>query len=54
METKVDPPIPICGTGLGLRCFIPIRSGTITGEIKGRILPGGADSQIIHADGRTD
>ncbi|CUB20707.1 hypothetical protein BN2127_JRS7_01899 [Bacillus subtilis] len=54
LEIKVDPPITIGETGLGLRRFIPIRSGTITGEIKGRILPGGADSQIIRADGRTD
>ncbi|BAO93582.1 hypothetical protein ABE36_02025 [Bacillus subtilis] len=40
LEIKVDPPIVIGETSLGLRRFIPIRSGTITGEVKGRILPG--------------
>lgn len=54
LEIKVDPPIVIGETSLGLRRFIPIRSGTITGEVKGRILPGGADSQMIRANGRTD
>lgn len=54
LEIKVGPPITIGETGLGMRRFIPIRSGTITGDIKGRILPDGADSQIIRADGRTD
>ncbi|CAF1826833.1 hypothetical protein NRS6148_01904 [Bacillus subtilis] len=54
LEIKVDPPITIGETGLGLRRFIPIRSGTITGEVKGRILPSGADSQMIRADGRND
>ncbi|MEK4217278.1 MULTISPECIES: DUF3237 domain-containing protein [unclassified Bacillus (in: firmicutes)] len=54
LDMKVDPPITIGETGLGLRRWIPIRSGTITGEVEGRILPGGADLQIIRADGRTD
>ncbi|MEY9216369.1 hypothetical protein ABIA50_000860 [Bacillus subtilis] len=54
LEIKVDPPITIGETSLGLRRFIPIRSGTITGEVKGRILPGGADSQMIRANGRID
>ncbi|MBV5122124.1 DUF3237 domain-containing protein [Bacillus halotolerans] len=54
LDIKVDPPITIGETGLGLRRWIPIRSGTITGGVEGRILPGGADSQIIRADGRTD
>lgn len=54
LEIKVDQPITIGETSLGLRRFIPIRSGTITGEVKGRILPGGADSQMIRANGRTD
>lgn len=54
LETKVDPPIIIGETGLGMRRWIPIRSGTITGKVKGRILPGSADSQIIRADGRAD
>lgn len=40
LEIKVDPPIVIGETSLGLRRFIPIRSGTITGKVKGRILPG--------------
>ena len=31
-----------------------IKSGTADGEIKGLILPSGADSQIIRSDGRVD
>ncbi|TYS10165.1 DUF3237 family protein [Bacillus subtilis] len=54
LEIKVDPPITIGETGLGMRRWIPICSGTITGKVKGHILRGGADSQIIRADGRTD
>jgi hypothetical protein len=36
----------------GTRRFIPVTGGTFTGErLKGRILPGGADCQLIRPDG---
>lgn len=51
---NVRTPIVIGYTGLGKKQFIPIKSGTVAGEIKGLILPSGADSQIIRWDGRVD
>ena len=35
----------------GKRQLIPILSGTLSGAIRGRVLPGGVDSQIIDAHG---
>ncbi|PAD37967.1 hypothetical protein CHH53_13650 [Terribacillus sp. 7520-G] len=54
LTIDVAKPLSAGQTGSGLRRLIPIESGTITGKIEGRILPGGADSQIIRPDGRTD
>ncbi len=54
LTIDVAQPVSAGQTGLGLRRLIPIESGTITGKIEGRILPGGADSQIIRPNGRTD
>ncbi|WP_144635025.1 DUF3237 domain-containing protein [Priestia megaterium] len=51
---NVGTPIVIGHTGLGKKQFIPIKSGTADGEIKGLILSSGADSQIIRWDGRVD
>ncbi|MQR88016.1 DUF3237 family protein [Bacillus megaterium] len=51
---NVGTPMVIGHTGLGKKQFIPIKSGTADGEIKGSILPNGADSQIIRWDGRVD
>lgn len=51
---NVDTPIVIGHTGLGKKQFIPIKSGTANGKIKGLILPSGADSQIIRWDGSVD
>ncbi|MGG1593126.1 DUF3237 domain-containing protein [Terribacillus saccharophilus] len=54
LTIDVAAPLSAGQTGLGLRRLIPIETGIITGQIEGRILPGGADSQIIRPDGRTD
>ncbi|SNZ04927.1 Protein of unknown function [Terribacillus aidingensis] len=54
LAIDVAKPVSAGQTGLGLRRLIPIESGTATGRIEGRILPGGADSQIIRPNGRTD
>lgn len=54
LAIDVAAPLSAGQTGIGLRRLIPIEAGTITGKIEGRILPGGADSQIIRPDGRTD
>jgi hypothetical protein len=40
---------------LGSRRIVPVGSGTFEGpSIKGRLHPGGADYQVIHADGFTE
>lgn len=50
----VGEPISVGETPHGLRRLIPILGGTISGErMRGTILPGGADYQIIRADGYT-
>ena len=44
-------------TGLnsrGRRRIIPITGGTVTGQISGRVLPGGADFQIVVSDTSAD
>ena len=44
-------------TGLnsrGKRRIIPITGGTVTGQVNGKILPGGADFQIVVSDTTTD
>jgi hypothetical protein len=46
-RVRVGPPLD-----LGDRRIVPILSGTFEGpEIRGRVVPGGADSQILRADG---
>ncbi|WP_102348453.1 DUF3237 domain-containing protein [Bacillus sp. Marseille-P3661] len=52
---KVDQPIEVGSVGSGQRRVIPITGGTFEGELfKGKILPGGADYQIIRPDGVTE
>ncbi|UNK71359.1 DUF3237 domain-containing protein [Microbacterium sp. H1-D42] len=38
-------------TSAGIRRVVPILGGEVTGEIEAEILPGGADWQLIDADG---
>lgn len=48
----VGAPIEIGKTATGVRRMIPILGGEVSGpRIKGRILPGGADYQLIRSDG---
>ena len=57
VEAEVGPPIVIGqGSGVGRRQLVPILSGKVTGPggVKGVILPGGVDSQIIRPDGRCE
>ncbi len=49
---QVGPPLEIGPTVHGSRRIVPILGGTFDGPaMKGRVLPGGADWQIVHADG---
>lgn len=36
----------------GVRVTIPITGGTVTGKVNGRIIPGGADYQLVNPDQR--
>jgi len=52
---EVGAPIVAGDFGYGLRRVIPILGGTVHGDgITGRILPGGADFQVIRPDGFTE
>ena len=51
-RVEVGPPVEIGQVPRGRRRIVPIVSGTFEGPgIKGRVVPGGADWQIIRADG---
>jgi hypothetical protein len=51
----VDPPILVGLTHHGERRIIHIKGGAFEGpRLSGKVLPGGADWQIIHADGVTE
>lgn len=56
LRVTCDPAIVVGATSTGSRLTIPITGGIFTGpKIKGDVLPGGADFQLVHADtGRTD
>lgn len=50
----VGVPVVVGETPHGLRRIIPILGGTVSGpRLRGSILPGGADFQLIDADGYT-
>ena len=52
LSVKVGTPYVVGETPHGLRRIIPITGGTFEGpRIKGEILPGGADWQIVRKDG---
>ncbi len=52
VEITLEPIRDLGDTPLGRRRIIGIRGGTFTGpRLSGRILPGGADWQVIRSDG---
>ncbi|GAA3918734.1 DUF3237 domain-containing protein [Microbacterium invictum] len=54
IRVEVDEPIDL-GEGVdGRRRIVPIRSGTATGEMSGRIRAGGADFQVLRPDAVTE
>jgi hypothetical protein len=53
LEVTVDPPLEIGPTPAGQRRVIPITGGTVSGLFTGRVLPGGADFQLIRTDTET-
>jgi hypothetical protein len=54
LSVEVGAPIVVGETPAGLRRVIPITGGTVTGRIVGRVLPGGADFQILKRDDVTE
>jgi hypothetical protein len=51
-RVTVAAPLELGTTHLGRRRIIPITGGTVEGpRLRGKVLPGGADWQIIRADG---
>jgi hypothetical protein len=54
-EITIAPPQELGATPAGRRRVIPITGGRFSGErLSGRVLPGGADWQVIRADGVAD
>jgi hypothetical protein len=54
LEVEVGPPVEIGRTPAGLRRVIPITGGTVSGPLMtGRIVPGGADFQVIRTETET-
>jgi hypothetical protein len=51
---EVGPPQSTGAGAAGERRLVPILGGTATGRLAGRILPGGADWQILRPDGFAD
>jgi hypothetical protein len=55
LAVEVAPPVEVGRTRTGLRRVIPISGGTVTGpELNGRILPAGADFQLITSETSSD
>jgi hypothetical protein len=55
LRAQVAPPLVVGEIAAGTRRIVQITGGTFEGPgIKGRVLPGGADWQIIHPDGFTE
>ena len=55
LRARVDAVQDVGDTPAGRRRFIPITGGTFEGpKLKGVVLPGGADAQVIRPDGVTD
>jgi hypothetical protein len=51
-RAQVGPPLDVGPVPAGRRRIVPILGGTFEGSgLKGRVLPGGADWQIVRTDG---
>ena len=55
IEAELEAIITLGGTPHGERRFVGIAGGIVKGSIlNGRVLPGGADWQVVRSDGATD
>jgi len=54
-SVEVGPPMVVGSTPYGQRRIIPIKGGAFAGpRLSGKILPGGADWQVIRTDGAAE
>ena len=54
ISAQLEAPVPVGDTPEGLRRVVPITRGTFEGpRMKGILLPGGADWQLVRPDGVT-
>jgi hypothetical protein len=55
LQVDVGPPLEIGETPAGIRRVIPITGGRVSGPLfSGRVLPGGADNQLIRTPTQTE
>ena len=54
LEAQVGPPQSLGATPMGERRLVPILGGQFHGRLTGKVLPGGADWQILRSDGFAD
>ena len=55
LEVAIGTPVTIGESDLGVRRFIPITGGTFEGRgIRGEVIEGGADWQLVRPDGVTE
>ena len=55
VRATVGPPLEVGSVAQGRRRIVPITGGTFEGSgLRGKVMPGGADWQIIRADGVTE
>jgi hypothetical protein len=51
LVVRVAAPVDVCDTPAGQRRIVPITGGEVLGPLlKGRVLPGGADFQLVRHD----
>jgi Protein of unknown function (DUF3237) len=54
-HVTVDPPLDLGDIGKGGRRIVPIAGGDFSGpQIRGKVLPGGADWQVLRNDGTAE
>lgn len=54
VEVRLDPVLTLGPAPQGIRRIVPIAGGHLEGDrLRGEILPGGADWQLVHEDGST-
>ncbi|QCB93556.1 DUF3237 family protein [Cellulomonas shaoxiangyii] len=54
IDALLGPVVDVGVTPTGHRRVIPVVGGTVTGGLRGAVLPGGADWNLQHPDGSTE